>query len=352
MTTMFAIPATGQPVRLRASGSLQVRCVDPGPPDRAVRRLAVRRRQRRHPAQRVAQRRAHAGAVAHAPCGDGRVADRGDGYRHAPQHRRGVRRVHPDRGGGVRHRADPDGPPRESRPTMARAPTSRCRRPPSGPTVSPTGRRRTATPIRNAAAAAAQNRATGRRGPAARDRARAAGERLSPPRLCDRSCNPRPRSYHLRCLHLRSPRWRARVQVRAKSQPDPAPQRNAPGVEVPRGADDITQPGVQTPAPGAMRLPPPSPGQVRADAMPREEARGADPGRRNVGDRPQRGLVGVGRDRPQGRPGSTRARPGAERPDAIRDGAPAAAGLLRARGRSLRRDDLGPDRRRYPRALT
>ena len=30
MTTMFAIPATGQPVRLRASGSLQVRCVDPG----------------------------------------------------------------------------------------------------------------------------------------------------------------------------------------------------------------------------------------------------------------------------------------------------------------------------------
>lgn len=30
MTTMFVIPMTGQPVRLRASGSLQVRCVDPG----------------------------------------------------------------------------------------------------------------------------------------------------------------------------------------------------------------------------------------------------------------------------------------------------------------------------------
>jgi len=30
MTTMFAIPTTGQPVRLRACGSLQVRCVDPG----------------------------------------------------------------------------------------------------------------------------------------------------------------------------------------------------------------------------------------------------------------------------------------------------------------------------------
>jgi hypothetical protein len=30
MTTMFLVPATGQPVRLRASGSLQVRCVDPG----------------------------------------------------------------------------------------------------------------------------------------------------------------------------------------------------------------------------------------------------------------------------------------------------------------------------------
>jgi len=30
MTTMFVIPTTGQPIRLRASGSLQVRCVDPG----------------------------------------------------------------------------------------------------------------------------------------------------------------------------------------------------------------------------------------------------------------------------------------------------------------------------------
>jgi hypothetical protein len=30
MTTMFLVPATGQPVRLRASGSLQVRCADPG----------------------------------------------------------------------------------------------------------------------------------------------------------------------------------------------------------------------------------------------------------------------------------------------------------------------------------
>jgi len=30
LTTMFLIPMTGQPVRLRASGSLQVRCVDPG----------------------------------------------------------------------------------------------------------------------------------------------------------------------------------------------------------------------------------------------------------------------------------------------------------------------------------
>jgi hypothetical protein len=30
MTTMFIIPTTGQPIRLRANGSLQVRCVDPG----------------------------------------------------------------------------------------------------------------------------------------------------------------------------------------------------------------------------------------------------------------------------------------------------------------------------------
>jgi len=30
MTTGFVVPATGQPVRLRATGSLQVRCVDPG----------------------------------------------------------------------------------------------------------------------------------------------------------------------------------------------------------------------------------------------------------------------------------------------------------------------------------
>lgn len=30
MTTLFLIPTTGQPIRLRANGSLQVRCVDPG----------------------------------------------------------------------------------------------------------------------------------------------------------------------------------------------------------------------------------------------------------------------------------------------------------------------------------
>src|SRR4051812_33698689 len=30
MTTMFLIPTTGQPIRLRATGSLQVRCADPG----------------------------------------------------------------------------------------------------------------------------------------------------------------------------------------------------------------------------------------------------------------------------------------------------------------------------------
>jgi len=30
MVTSFLIPTTGQPVRLRASGSVQVRCADPG----------------------------------------------------------------------------------------------------------------------------------------------------------------------------------------------------------------------------------------------------------------------------------------------------------------------------------
>src|SRR5687768_11672508 len=30
MTTGFVIPTTGQPVRIRAAGSLQVRCADPG----------------------------------------------------------------------------------------------------------------------------------------------------------------------------------------------------------------------------------------------------------------------------------------------------------------------------------
>src|SRR5439155_25680483 len=30
MTTMFLVPSTGQPVRVRANGSLQVRCSDPG----------------------------------------------------------------------------------------------------------------------------------------------------------------------------------------------------------------------------------------------------------------------------------------------------------------------------------
>ena len=68
-----------------------------GAADRAVRRPAVRPRQRRHPAQRVAQRRAHARAAAHPARRDGRDAARGHRSGMLAGHRRGARRLQPDR---------------------------------------------------------------------------------------------------------------------------------------------------------------------------------------------------------------------------------------------------------------
>ena len=101
----FLIPSTGQPMRLRATGSMQVRCADPGlliaqfvglPFDRVNDGIlrSVSRSIERMLARLLTRRVVMAS-----------LADRGHRSGDAAGHHRGAGRVQPDRGCGVRRRA-------------------------------------------------------------------------------------------------------------------------------------------------------------------------------------------------------------------------------------------------------
>ena len=274
MTTMFAIPATGQPVRLRASGSLQVRCVDPGlliaqfvglPFDGVNEGIlrSVSRSVERMLARLLTRRVVMAGSpIAVTDTGMlPSIVEELVAYNPTAGAVFGMELI---RMGHLAIAADDGSSPYLALPQASEwADGQSYRSAPNGDAH------------RNAAAAAAAQIAQ-RVGelPLLETVRGQPGSDVEPPPVrpimqSSPAISPPP---------LPPPPLATvagEIQVRAKSQPDPAPQRNAPGVEVPRGADDITQPGVQTPTPGAMRLPPPSPEQERADAMPREEARGA-----------------------------------------------------------------------------
>jgi len=65
------------------------------------------------------------------------------------------------------------------------------------------------------------------------------------------------------------------IQARPHSQHDAEAAHHAAAIEVPHSTDDITQPGVHTPVPGATRGGALGSGQRRPDATPTEDMRGA-----------------------------------------------------------------------------
>lgn len=260
MTTMFAIPATGLPVRLRASGSLQVRCVDPGlliaqfvglPFDRVNEGIlrSVARSVERMLARLLTRRVVMTGSPI-AVTDPGMLAGILEELVAYNPTAGAVFGIELTRMGHVTIVAD-DG----STPYLALPPRDADRGPLNGDAH------------RNAAAAAAAQIAQ-RVGEislteTARGRPGAPGE-LSPIRPIMQSSPeivPPP-------LSVAS----GEIQSRAQSQPD-AQQRW--GIDAPQPHDDAMQPRVATPVPGSLPPPAPVPGQVRADATPRDEARGA-----------------------------------------------------------------------------
>jgi len=270
MTTMFILPATGQPIRLRASGSLQVRCVDPGlliaqfvglPFDRVNEGVlrSVSRSVERMLARLLTRRVVMAGSsiavtdtgmlagiveelVAYNPTAGAVfgvelirmghltiVADDGSSpYIALPQPG--------EWSDGQQHQAGPNGDPHQS----------------LAATAAQIAQRVGEVPLLDTA----------------RGRPGSAGD---PP--------PIPRPIMQSSPEIVPPPFATasgEIQARARSQPDAGLQhRGAHPVEVPQSTDEVTQPGVHTPVPGSMKLGAAAPGQVRAEATPREEIRGA-----------------------------------------------------------------------------
>lgn len=269
MTTMFIIPSSGQPVRLRASGSLQVRCVDPGLliaqfvglPFDAVNEGVLRsvsRSVERMLARLLTRRVVMAGSpvAVTEPGMLAGIVEELIAYNPTAGAVFGVELI---RIGHLAVMADDgaspyiplpqddysDGPPRKA--------------PPNGDTH------------RNAAEQAAQiaqrvgdisllETARGRPSIMPRPVSQSSPDIVPPPLP---SAPLAPTS--------------GEIQTRAPSQPDgtPGPRHGPHGVESPRSIDDITQPGVHTPVPGAMRVGAAGAGAVRADATPTEDSRGA-----------------------------------------------------------------------------
>jgi hypothetical protein len=270
MTTMFTLPMNGQPVRLRASGSLQVRCVDPGlliaqfvglPFDRVNEGIlrSVSRSVERMLARLLTRRVVMSGSpiAVTDPGMLGGIVEELVAYNPTAGAVFGIELI---RMGHLAIVAD-DG----SSPYIALPRDGQMHKvPPNG------------DGHRHAAAAAAQiaqrvgevpllETARGRPGatdpPPVRPIVQSSPSIVPPP-----PPPPPPSPFGIASGEIRP---------RAQSQSDVGQQRHAHGVEVPQPNDDVTQPGVHTPVPGSLPPVPPPPGKARADSPPRDEARGA-----------------------------------------------------------------------------
>lgn len=270
MTTMFIIPALGQSIRLRASGSLQVRCVDPGlliaqfvglPFDRVNEGVlrSVSRSVERMLARLLTRRVVMSGsAVA--------VTDPGMipgiieelvAYNPTAGAVFGVELI---RMGHLTIVADDGSTPYIALPQASDwAEASSYKAPLNGDAH------------HHAAAAAQIAQRVGEISLLETARGRPGAGDLPPIRPISQSSPsivppPVPPQQTTASGEIRS---------RAQSQSDAgAPQRRAHAIEVPHSTDDITQPGVQTPVPGSMKLAG-GPTYPRAESTPSEESRGS-----------------------------------------------------------------------------
>lgn len=302
MTTSFIIPTTGQPVRLRATGAVQVRCGDPGlliaqfvglPFDsvndgilrsvsrsieRMLARLLTRRVVMAATPMAVTDPQMMASIieelVAYNPTA-GAVfgielmrmghmmiaADDGS----TPQvvlpaqnldWSGGIPRVRavpppiPPNGNRANRKTDVPPMPAAAQPSSGEIPlleTVRGRPPaPDAPIVQP--KRTPSTPPENVSRGSEPNIPT----PAAAAAKSRAGSQPSPEALAAAS---------------------GEIRVRAQSQGDAQP-RSAAMIEVPRSPDEITQPNLKTPVPGSVRLQTPVPAKPETPP-PADEPRGA-----------------------------------------------------------------------------
>jgi len=272
MTTMFALPANGQPIRLRASGSLQVRCVDPGlliaqfvglPFDRVNEGVlrSVSRSVERMLARLLTRRVVMAGSpIAVTDIGMlAGIVEELVAYNPTAGAVFGVELI---RMGHLTVVADDGSSPYIALPQAAEWPND------SSYKVERNG-----DAHHHLAAGAAQiaqrvgeisllETARGRPGAADLPPLRPIAQ--SSPSIVPPPLPPQPATAS------------GEIQSRAKSQPEAgAQQRRAHSIEVPQSTDDITQPGVQTPAPGSLKLGASGPGFARPDSSPRDEGRGA-----------------------------------------------------------------------------
>jgi hypothetical protein len=272
MTTMFLIPATGQPIRLRANGSLQVRCGDPGlliaqfvglPFDGVNDGIlrSVSRSVERMLARLLTRRVVMSGSPV-AVTDPGMLAgiiEELIAYNPTAGAVFGIELI---RMGHLTVVADDGSSPYIALPRDGEWSDGQPRK-------------------------AAPNGDTHRTAAAATQRAQRAGDVSLLETARGRPVSPGDPAQVPRPILQSSPEIvppplppaplapaSGEIQVRAKSHPGvPAARGSHPPIEMPQSTDDITQPGVNTPVPGAMKLA--GGGQARADGTPTEESRSA-----------------------------------------------------------------------------
>jgi hypothetical protein len=276
MTTTFLLPANGQRIRLRASGSLQVRCVDPGlliaqfvglPFDRVNEGVlrSVSRSVERMLARLLTRRVVMAGSpIAVTDTGMlAGIVEELVAYNPTAGAVFGVELI---RMGHLTIVADDGASPYIPLPQA-----------PEWPEAAPYKVEPNGDTHRNLAAGAAQiAQRVGEISLLETARGRPGAGEVPPIRTISQSSPaivppplPPPPSPPLTTAS-------GEIQPRAKSQSDAAtPQRRAHPIELPQSTDDITQPGVQTPVPGAMKAGAAASGHARPDTAPREESRGS-----------------------------------------------------------------------------
>ncbi|HET7504329.1 MAG TPA: hypothetical protein VFK02_25080 [Kofleriaceae bacterium] len=263
MTTMFLIPATQQPIRLRASGSLQIRCIDSAlliaqfvglPFDRVNDGIlrSVSRSVERMLARLLTRRVVMAGSpiAVTDPGMLGGIVEELIAYNPTAGAVFGIELI---RMGHLTIVADDGSTPYIGLPDEWS--DGQAHAVPNGD-------------AHRAAAAAAAAQIAQRVGDVslletARGRPSNVGEPLHTPRPIVQSSPEIVPPPAMGEVH----------HPRAQSQSDVT--RRGHGVEIQRPADDITHPGVHSPVPGAMKVGPRPAGHVRADGTPTDETRGA-----------------------------------------------------------------------------